>query len=1387
MIPSCQPTSSPSVIPTSIPTISRQIQVCILFQFEVSAVWNATNYPEVRDAIYAAVFRTGGYSSDIVNIARPNETQMCGVDLGEFYADQSSRSSSSKSSKSHSQYRLEEAQELALSLAEADLKIIAKTARSVGERTTNSRRRRSSSSSSGSMYEAAVVEPVSSYVPVVISISIRAYVPGEITDPDNFLIDQKEEEVFDILNISLYKLDPHPNNPFPQWQFNLWSTVYIYNAWKLFEQIDILSSDFRSGVNLVIGNPYLVQAPTSRPTTSAPTSYPSLAPVTSRPTRPGETNLPTSVPTTSTPSSQPSSQPSMQPFSPPTSQPSTCPTNPSSMPTGAPTTYGIVPEKPSESYTVAMMVGIMAAIFCCCVVACVCYGKCVSSRKSKKKVYVLDTDTAGEHDGSSAAAGVGSSGSPSPSKKKQKKKKKESKKFSHGGDDFELFDVYVGDDANTHLGDDAQLSFSPTNSRLERGESKFDFDGGTQQSPPVHHVTRAAGDTADLIDNTSTGKANMDVVKFKPKQLHFGGDEEKDSVPDMPAAASTPAVLSTFKAGSGGREGSSATALLAGLAVAKMQNTTATEKNPQSAMNAGPGGKKVLPPPAVLPPSIPAAVRRKMNNGLIFVKPQCAMMNVNYLISSKFDALKIRVVSVGKYSGIDLEKFSVFDRQFAYIDRYASKMEPDHVRLTSSENAAFNQFVGDHRSGDVSKWSDLCENQQIFNAVEACKALGVGIQELYVLWCGALAQKGPESLVIQLRKGLSVAKLDESCTEDPNLKSKLEAVPVYVMNGFYPTMRAQYFSPTVVVKYMVIEWDALEHNWEQFQTEVIGDSDPAKASPTSIRGAIYSDWKALGLEEQPTRRDNCVHFSASAFEAMAERLVWLKGNVLFTDTLGTRMIADHVPSQTVQAWLLNPMVHDKYVFDHMLGLDPEQTIAKAHELISPKVKLGGAAAAVLAASKSHWSPPKKAAEKHDMTAISSARPDAMAPLKPEALPKAIAQPLRASMGLIPKHLKENCVLFVKTGANTPEIYGRIDEILSVHRVKIVNQGFIRGSEMYSRKIMELQFADVFKLAEIVKPTEVPITSEEKFEFNKTYSITWDAVKGRNMYNAKDACKYLEVSVDALNTLCNHSSAEACRLRRGFHITRLSKQCTDDVTLKNKLIVPIFIINGFYGSLRDKYYNKSTTTRFLVLEWDSDLLSWAKFSSDVIGDADPDMAYNTSLRGSLIEDWDTMGLTEAPSRINNVVHVSHSSFEGLAEKIIWMKGLTAFTDPFGAKLLEKSNAATITSWLLNPLVEDMYVFDHMSGLSSEQCLVKVEELMRSLAKRTIKSPEKELQHHLSQKEATSYNKSKKFFILLSYFLMQFLCSRSLFYANLSLSLLTISLRLLFILHKKNRCG
>lgn len=98
---------------------------------------------------------------------------------------------------------------------------------------------------------------------------------------------------------------------------------------------------------------------------------------------------------------------------------------------------------------------------------------------------------------------------------------------------------------------------------------------------------------------------------------------------------------------------------------------------------------------------------------------------------------------------------------------------------------------------------------------------------------------------------------------------------------------------------------------------------------------------------------------------------------------------------------------------------------------------------------------------------------------------------------------------------------------------------------------------------------------------------------------------------------------------------------------------IYVINGFYMAMREKFTKPGASIHYYLVEWDSSKLSWEDFRGRVLGGTDPASAEPGSLRKKVLEQWQTLGLSSEPNVGDNGVHASASPFEALAERINWV--------------------------------------------------------------------------------------------------------------------------------------
>ena len=320
-----------------------------------------------------------------------------------------------------------------------------------------------------------------------------------------------------------------------------------------------------------------------------------------------------------------------------------------------------------------------------------------------------------------------------------------------------------------------------------------------------------------------------------------------------------------------------------------------------------------------------SVVSKRLNSALLYIKPHSFKTGMQYLVSSCLDDHNIRVLSRGKYSAEEIQQQHLFDRQFSYMARYAVTAPAQTVALTESESALFQDMFEE-------EWAQVQSGHRVWNAAEACESLCFSPEQLYDLWKCAPLQ-------LHLRRGLQVCRIDQANATANSALLEQVVEPLYVINGFYPSMRLSYTTSGSPLHYMVIEWEGSQLSWRDLLDKVVGHEDPRRALSGSIRAKLLQQWEELGFTAPPDRRDNGVHVSKSAFEGLVERLVWSKGAVLFTDSFGSRLLNSNIPAFTVQNWLQNPTIQDQGVFDHMHGMDAEECVAKAQSLLGKAIIL----------------------------------------------------------------------------------------------------------------------------------------------------------------------------------------------------------------------------------------------------------------------------------------------------------------------------------------------------------------------------------------------------------------------------------------------------------------
>eukprot|EP00299_Pterocystis_sp_00344_P008863 c3535_g1_i1.p1 GENE.c3535_g1_i1~~c3535_g1_i1.p1 ORF type:complete len:486 (+),score=93.97 c3535_g1_i1:59-1459(+) len=307
----------------------------------------------------------------------------------------------------------------------------------------------------------------------------------------------------------------------------------------------------------------------------------------------------------------------------------------------------------------------------------------------------------------------------------------------------------------------------------------------------------------------------------------------------------------------------------------------------------------------------PRRPRAPLNSAFVFIKPHAVTDLTKDLLRQKFAEKGIRIYKEGSLSAEEIDSKKLIDQHYYAIASKATILQPSQLVVPEDK---FQQTF------KVS-WKKVLEDGLAFNALDGCKHLGITAEQLDELWA-------------QTKKNNKLAKLGGGfyC----GLVEVKDKKPIYIFNGFFMAMRTKFTTPGTSIYYFAVEWPASKLSWKEFRGQFLGPTDPAEAPAESLRGILYARWKEFGLTAVPNTGDNGVHASASPFEALAERMNWLK-TPLKRDRFGQALLAAGVDEDTINDWSRDPQVNvpeegQKSLFDSLEDLDAVACLEKCKKI-----------------------------------------------------------------------------------------------------------------------------------------------------------------------------------------------------------------------------------------------------------------------------------------------------------------------------------------------------------------------------------------------------------------------------------------------------------------------
>lgn len=230
-------------------------------------------------------------------------------------------------------------------------------------------------------------------------------------------------------------------------------------------------------------------------------------------------------------------------------------------------------------------------------------------------------------------------------------------------------------------------------------------------------------------------------------------------------------------------------------------------------------------------------------------------------------------------------------------------------------------------------------------------------------------------------------------------------------------------------------------------------------------------------------------------------------------------------------------------------------------------------------------------------------------------------------------LKNSAFVFIKPHANTKQAQALVSAALKAKGIEIKSEGELTAKDIDEGMLIDQHYYAIASKATLLKPSAMPVPKDK---FSAAFGVDFDeAVKDGLVFNAIDACAYLGVDAMGLDALWGPSNK--VKFGGGFYCAELAPA----IPGKAK---KIYVFNGFFMSMRSKFVTPGTSIHYYVVDFDPATLSWSDFRGKVLGPTDPKQAPVDSLRGTMLREWNALGLEYQPNVGDNCVHASASPFE-----------------------------------------------------------------------------------------------------------------------------------------------
>jgi len=291
----------------------------------------------------------------------------------------------------------------------------------------------------------------------------------------------------------------------------------------------------------------------------------------------------------------------------------------------------------------------------------------------------------------------------------------------------------------------------------------------------------------------------------------------------------------------------------------------------------------------------------KKNELVFFIKPELLDVKVNEkilnslsLIQNKFQEYNVEVSGAAIIPGAVLEEFEIMNRHYGFINQL-SRMASSIVDPETRQRMFFMLDKNDQGK------------HQILGGHEFLNAFVVDVNKLSEIWFAQEANK--------LRSGFYF------------IEDTFQGKPIILINGFHPSQLLHFTREDHRILLMLLHTDT---DWHEMKFNLVGDTFPERAKPSSIRGMLYTDPERYG-QEKVTINTNGVHLSAGPFEAAFE-VVNFFGSLLELDPEKAPPLAIKraqeagIPKSKALSLLDNPEIHNSDLFSETENMNTNAAV-----------------------------------------------------------------------------------------------------------------------------------------------------------------------------------------------------------------------------------------------------------------------------------------------------------------------------------------------------------------------------------------------------------------------------------------------------------------------------